>query len=75
MIKDINLIPKDTMYCYTLMESDTHNKPIFKPCPYWSLKGEYNGYCSYLEQDDESIGNGLLFDQCKECSISMGILD
>lgn len=55
-----NSIPKGR-YCY-----DENGV-----CPFWSLKSKYNGYCSYLNIDDDSIdGIGLLWDQCKECDIN-----
>jgi hypothetical protein len=45
-------------------------------CPYWSLKGYRNGYCKFLDIEDDQIdGLGLLWDQCKECGINMSYED
>lgn len=57
------LIPKGH-YCY-----DEHGV-----CPFWSIdknhKHQDNGYCSYLKKGDWDFeGPGILWDQCKECSL------
>lgn len=48
----------------------------FGKCPFWNKRHDKplqeNGYCSYLKCGDwENNGLGLLWDQCKECSINI----
>lgn len=66
---DLSLIPQNTHYCYG--ENGV--------CPYWSIRedkpSQRNGYCEYLKQGDWEVGehswDSLLWDQCKECGISL----
>lgn len=66
-------IPKNTLYCYSVKY--TNGKRIIIPCKWWSKNKnknkQENGYCSYLKVGDwQEKGTCLLWDQCKECSIS-----
>lgn len=69
-IIDVDLIPKDTLYCYTPDDESNKNKynlfPYYiKLCPYYvSGKGGMNG-CLHLKG---YYTNDLTFrDQCKSC--------
>lgn len=60
--RDITDIPAG-VYCY-----DENGV-----CPYWTLQVDKpyqeNGYCHFLQKGDWELMGGLLWDQCKECSI------
>lgn len=69
-VTDINLIPKDTVYCYTSDEERNKNRDSWftyytKPCPYYVFgKGHMRG-CLHLKG---YYTNDLTFgDQCKSC--------
>ena len=63
-------IPKKTCYCYSI------NKNRKVSLCKWLVNNpnkEYqlSGYCKYLKEGDWfEHGTNLLFDQCKECSVS-----
>lgn len=63
-------IPKNTCYCYK------YNKYGKKYICKWlihNMKKEYqiSGYCKYLKEGDWFLnGTNLLFDHCKECTVS-----
>lgn len=63
-------IPQNTIYCYTGFNS------TYKCCPYWAktpFEGIQNdGLCLYLNEYDSEVGLGLLWDQCKSCTVSLG---
>jgi hypothetical protein len=65
------MIPKDTIYCYTGIGSNT------KVCPYWTQSpfhtSQNNGICMFLNLFDSDDGMGLVWDQCKSCGISEGL--
>lgn len=51
------------MYCYDVSTGAS--------CLYWNYVGRYNGYCAFLNRDDNHPeGLGLLWDQVKECGIN-----
>lgn len=76
---DRRLIP-DGMYCYQYKINDL-GQQIYYKCPYWSHKAWSKrnkvGSCSFLNTDDDKLSKlgytGLLFDQCKECSVKNDI--
>ncbi len=71
MIKDASLIPQNTPYCYTI-ESISIDQPIIKTkrCPYWSID-DGDAHCEFIGLSDSDLGMGLLFDQVKECGVSI----
>ena len=63
-------IPKKTCYCYSINK----NKKV-SLCKWWvnnpNKEYQLSGYCKYLKEGDWfEHGTNLLFDQCKECSVS-----
>lgn len=75
-LKLIDHVPKNTSYCYELVGfSDDLMTIKTNTCPFWSSIGPMNGHCSLLgvsDQDLEERGQiGLLWDQVKECGISL----
>ena len=69
-ITDVDLIPKDTLYCYTLDEERNKNRDSWKyyyikHCPYYVFgKGNMRG-CLHLK---EYYTNDFVFKvQCKSC--------
>lgn len=64
------VIPKDTIYCYTGIGKTT------KVCPYWTQSpfdtDQNNGVCMFMNKFDNSNTLGLLWDQCKICGIEEG---
>ena len=69
-ITDVDLIPKDTLYCYTPDEERNKNRDSWftyytKSCPYYICgKGKMNG-CLYLK---EYCTNCFMFDdRIKAC--------
>ena len=69
-ITDVELIPKDTLYCYTPDEERNKNRDgwftyYIKPCPYRIYgKGNMRG-CLHLKG---YYSNDMTFkDQCKSC--------
>ena len=74
---DIEVIPKNTQYCYTLVDKTVSGSgdPILKTqvCPYWSLVGERNGRCEFIGKSDSDLENETLshlWDMVKDCDIS-----
>jgi hypothetical protein len=68
---DKTVIPKGD-YCYTITRQVYTNKdgiPVLpiKLCPYWERRGEYEAYCHYLNEEDDTI----LWDQVKICGVNM----
>jgi hypothetical protein len=65
---DRKLIPKGD-YCYSYDESGK-----YKRCPYWSAnRSPYagiTGACGFISENDQTLGCGLLHDQCKECGVN-----
>lgn len=68
---DVNLIPKQTPYCYTIDVERLRNDKTLKDgelpiklCPYFVFgKGESRG-CLYIKYYGDDL---LLYDQCKIC--------
>lgn len=58
---DKDLIPKDTIYCYS---SDRKRCPYFKSLPY-TENYEFGAWCSYMNDTDWDT----LWDGCKICDI------
>lgn len=63
-----SLIPHG-IYCYEYRDEE------FILCPFWSknhlMPEQENGYCSFLSMADwYGEGQGLLWDQVKECGIN-----
>lgn len=66
--KDTNLIPENTIYCYTIDSDRMKNEPItsgywIKTCPYYKTVGEKSA-CTYVGYYGYDV---LLNDQCKIC--------
>ena len=86
MIKKL-LIPKHTIYCYTLKKGKRNKKSWIngykiKPCPYFKVlkeKDKYGNavsYCKLLKMRSEYQDcNNLLWDMVKECGINDDIKD
>jgi len=78
--KDESLIPQNTPYCYTITGTEIRDgMPILKQntCPFYDWDDEQPsqdcGYCHFIELGDwMDKGTSLLWDQCKECGVSMG---
>lgn len=67
-------VPPRTEYCYTQVDGRQAT------CPYWALRAgvphQLDGYCALLGcGDQEEDGTFLLWDQVKECGISLSTLD
>lgn len=63
-----SLIPHG-LYCYEYRDD------VYIRCPFWSknhlMPEQENGYCSFLSMADwYGEGQGLLWDQVKECGIN-----
>lgn len=58
---DKDLIPKDTLYCYS---SDKKRCPYFKSLPY-KENYEFGAWCSYTNSTDWDT----LWDECKICDV------
>ena len=69
-ITNVDLIPKDTLYCYTPDEERNKNRDslkyyYIKPCPYYvSGKGNMRG-CLHLK--GYYTNDPVFKDQCKSC--------
>ena len=69
-ITDVDLIPKDTLYCYTPDEERNKNRDSWftyyiKPCPYRIYgKGNMRG-CLHLK--GYYTNDPIFRDQCKSC--------
>lgn len=69
-------IPKNTLYCYNIKY--INGKRTIIPCKHWSINPskskQLNGYCKYLKSGDwYKKGTFLIWDQCKECNVSVNL--
>jgi hypothetical protein len=78
--RDESVIPAG-IYCYQRLipyrtESGEIRLRTEGLCPYWSLRGEYDGHCAFLNVgDNDENGTLLLWDQVKECGVNDEFFD